>query len=102
MRMFLSRVCLRRAQQTANDARCPHHSGHKGVSMEMSAAQFKTRCLALIDQVAQTREEIVITKRGKPVAKLVPVDYTLTHSTFGEQAGMGEITIAPTAETPHA
>lgn len=38
------------------------------------AGRFKARCLAIMDQVAARRESIVITKRGKPVAKLVPVD----------------------------
>ena len=38
---------------------------------QMSATKFKEQCLALIDQV--DREGIVITKRGKPVAKLIPL-----------------------------
>lgn len=38
----------------------------------ISAAEFKTRCLTLMDDVSSTREPITITKRGKPVAKLVP------------------------------
>ena len=38
------------------------------------AGQFKARCLALLDQVAQTGESILVTKRGKPVARLVPVE----------------------------
>jgi prevent-host-death family protein len=38
----------------------------------ISAAEFKARCLTLMDDVSSTREPIVITKRGKPVAKLVP------------------------------
>ncbi len=37
----------------------------------IGAAQFKERCLALLDSVGP--EGIVITKHGKPVAKLVPV-----------------------------
>jgi len=40
---------------------------------EIVAAAFKATCLQLIDEVAERREEIVITKRGKPLAKLVPV-----------------------------
>ena len=39
----------------------------------MSASAFKARCLELMDLVAEGRGEIVITKRGEPVAKLVPV-----------------------------
>jgi prevent-host-death family protein len=38
------------------------------------AATFKANCLRLMDEVARRRRPIVITKRGKPVAKLVPVD----------------------------
>jgi prevent-host-death family protein len=42
----------------------------------MSAAQFKAHCLAVMDEVRATRDPVVITKRGRPVAKLVPVDTT--------------------------
>ncbi len=38
------------------------------------AGEFKTRCLALMDDVRSTREPVIITKRGKSVAKLVPAD----------------------------
>jgi prevent-host-death family protein len=40
----------------------------------MAAAKFKARCLKLIEDVRTTREPILITKRGRPVAKLVPVE----------------------------
>ena len=40
----------------------------------MAAGSFKARCLAVMDEVQAKRETVVITKRGKPVAKLVPVD----------------------------
>ena len=36
------------------------------------AGEFKAKCLKLIDEVAETGEEIVVTKRGKIVARLVP------------------------------
>lgn len=38
---------------------------------QMPAAKFKEQCLAIIDEVDE--EGIVITKRGKPVAKLIPI-----------------------------
>jgi prevent-host-death family protein len=38
------------------------------------AGEFKARCLGLMDDVHNTREPVIITKRGKPVAKLVPAD----------------------------
>jgi len=40
---------------------------------EIAAGEFKARCLALLDEVAETGREIIVTKRGKPVAKLVPL-----------------------------
>lgn len=39
----------------------------------IAAGEFKAKCLSLLDEVAEHRLELVITKRGKPVAKLVPV-----------------------------
>lgn len=38
----------------------------------MKASEFKARCLRLMDEVAETGEEVVITKNGKPVSRLVP------------------------------
>lgn len=44
-----------------------------GVRREIGAGQFKATCLAVMDRVRERREEYVITKHGRPVAKLVPV-----------------------------
>ena len=41
---------------------------------EISASQFKARCLALLDEVAESGAELVVTKRGRPVARVSPVD----------------------------
>jgi prevent-host-death family protein len=38
---------------------------------EIAAAKFKEHCLALLDEVGD--EGLIITKRGKPVAKLIPI-----------------------------
>ncbi len=40
----------------------------------IKASEFKARCLALLDEVARSRASVVITKHGKPVARLVPLD----------------------------
>ena len=66
----------------------------------IAAGEFKAKCLALLDEVQQKRGEIVITKRGKPVAKLVPVE-TGHRSIFGRMKGTMEITgdiISPSDE----
>ena len=38
------------------------------------AAKFKAQCLTLMENVRKTRQSVVITKRGKPIAKLAPLD----------------------------
>jgi prevent-host-death family protein len=43
-------------------------------SSPMPAGKFKAQCLRLMDEVRERHCEIVITKRGKPVAKLVPFE----------------------------
>jgi len=40
----------------------------------MAAGEFKVHCLAVMDEVQSKRQAVLITKRGKPVAKLVPVE----------------------------
>jgi prevent-host-death family protein len=40
--------------------------------MKISAVEFKATCLKLIDRVAETGEPVIITKRGKVLARLVP------------------------------
>jgi prevent-host-death family protein len=50
--------------------------------MDISAAQFKAECLKLMDLVEKTREPVVITKHGRPVAQLAPVS-SETESLFG-------------------
>jgi prevent-host-death family protein len=41
---------------------------------KMAARKFKANCVAVVDEVHAKRETVVITKHGKPVAKLVPVE----------------------------
>ena len=40
----------------------------------MAAGSFKSKCLAVMDEVHAKCETVIITKHGKPVAKLVPVN----------------------------
>jgi prevent-host-death family protein len=60
---------------------------------KMAAGAFKTKCLAVMDQVRSKRETVIITKHGKPVAKLVPVDpIEKEDDIFGFLVGKGSIT----------
>ena len=43
------------------------------MSRSIAAGRFKAECLALLDRVARTGEPLLVTKRGKPVARVVPV-----------------------------
>jgi prevent-host-death family protein len=58
---------------------------------KMAAGMFKAHCLAVMDEVQAKRESVLITKRGKPVVKLVPADRN-TDDIYGFLAGQGSIT----------
>jgi prevent-host-death family protein len=58
---------------------------------KMAAGSFKANCLAVMDEVQAKHETVVITKRGKPVAKLVPLN-TETDEIYNFLAGRGTIT----------
>lgn len=47
------------------------------------AAQFKAQCLGLLDEVEKTRRELVITKRGRPVARVVPLERATRRTPLG-------------------
>ncbi|MGB7600398.1 MAG: type II toxin-antitoxin system Phd/YefM family antitoxin [Candidatus Sulfotelmatobacter sp.] len=57
---------------------------------KMAAGKFKVHCLAVMDEVQAKRESVLITKRGKPVAKLVPADDN-TNDFYGFFVGKGKI-----------
>ena len=39
----------------------------------VAVSEFKTHCLRLVEKVARERRELIVTKRGKPIARLVPI-----------------------------
>ena len=57
----------------------------------IAAGEFKVHCLAIMDQVQAKRQAVIITKRGKPVAKLVPVEKE-KDDIFGFLKGKGKVT----------
>ena len=56
----------------------------------MPAGEFKARCLRVMEEVRKYRTPVVITKKGRPVAKLVPPDEPAT-DVFGCLAGSARI-----------
>ena len=63
----------------------------------MPAGKFKAQCLSLLDAVEATGEPLVITKRGRPVAKVVPFK-TENRDIFGFMAG--KVRIVGDIESP--
>lgn len=57
----------------------------------VKASEFKATCLALMDEVARTGQSVVITKRGEPVAELVPHKAARRPELFGVWKGKVEI-----------
>jgi prevent-host-death family protein len=64
---------------------------------QMPAGKFKARCLSVMDDVSATGEPVIITKRGTPVAKVVPVT-SKKQDLFGFMAG--ELKIVGDIESP--
>ena len=56
----------------------------------ITAAEFKTKCLQLLDEVAESGEAVVITKHGRPVSRLAPYREQ-PRSLFGIDRGRIEI-----------
>ena len=57
-----------------------------GTPVVIMASEFKAKCLQLMDRVANTGEQIVITKNGRPVSRLVPYR-TKPRTLFGIDRG---------------
>jgi prevent-host-death family protein len=57
---------------------------------QMRASAFKARCLAVMDDVQATGEPVIVTKRGKPVVKVVPMEPE-NSDIFGFMAGKFKI-----------
>ena len=58
----------------------------------MSASQFKVHALGILNEVAETGESVTVTKRGKPVAQVVPVEKPEERQVLGKLADVTVIT----------
>jgi prevent-host-death family protein len=77
--------------KTATRKKKPAVSAAVTGTKEIAAGEFKAKCLRLIDEVSQTGQELVITKRGKPTAKLIPFRKARKKSFMGSLEGIAEI-----------
>jgi prevent-host-death family protein len=55
------------------------------------AGRFKAECLRLIDRVAETHESFIITKHGKPVVEVIPIQYRGSKPLRGSVVIQGDI-----------
>lgn len=53
--------------------------------------KFRERCFAILDSVQKTRQPVLITRRGRPLAKLVPVDETSATEFLGRLEGIVKV-----------
>ena len=64
---------------------------------KIAAGKFKAQCLKVMEQVRTTREPVLVTKRGKPLAKLVPPE-RVSDDFIGSLEGI--VTIVGDIESP--
>lgn len=57
----------------------------------VQAGKFKAECLKLMDDVQAKKYSIIITKRNKPIAKLVPLEEETSSFLFGKMKGTAHI-----------
>jgi prevent-host-death family protein len=55
----------------------------KAKSTQLPAGEFKAKCLAVLDDVQRTRRTVIVTKRGRPVAQVVPIPVLESRSLEG-------------------
>ena len=58
---------------------------------EIAISEFKAKCLALLDQVQKTKKPILVTRRGKPVAEVVPPSPVRQPDWIGSMKGQSKI-----------
>lgn len=69
----------------------------------IGAAEFKAKCLRILDEVQRTGKAVTVTKRGRPVAEIKPVKASERHSIIGAMKGsitiIGDI-VSPAYDKP--
>jgi prevent-host-death family protein len=64
----------------------------------LSVSKFKATCLAVLEEVKKKKKKVLITKRGEPIAEIIPVNEKKTDVPLKETVTfMGDI-VSPVAE----
>ena len=61
------------------------------VMKQIAVSEFKAKCLEILDEVQKTRRPVGITRRGKPLAEVIPPSSTSTHDWMDSLKGEVEI-----------
>ena len=61
------------------------------VMKEVAISEFKAKCLAIFDEVQKTKQPVRVTRRGKPIAEVVPASPKPAKNLFGFMKGTVEI-----------
>lgn len=61
------------------------------VMKEVAISEFKAKCLSLLDQVQKTKKPIRVTRRGKPVAEVIPPSPVRSKDWIGSMKGKSRI-----------
>lgn len=59
--------------------------------MELSVSHFKAKCLAIIEDIANKKERVVVTRYGKPAAEVIPFEGPAESPLFGRAANSTRI-----------
>lgn len=71
--------------------------------MEIQVSKFKATCLSVLDRVAKTGEPVLVTRFGKPLARILPPPPGPADGWLGAMKGSAEIhddLVAPATESP--
>ena len=63
----------------------------------LSVSKFKATCLSVVEEVAKSKKPVIITKRGKPIAELIPYEETKPVPLKDTVTFIGDI-VSPVAE----
>ncbi len=76
---------------------------YNGRVESIAISRFKARCLAILEEVRRTGEPVLVTRRGEPVAEIVPARAAGPRRWLGEATGSGRIVgdiVSPIASAP--
>jgi prevent-host-death family protein len=66
-------------------------SKRSGSSKHVSTSELKARCSEIVDRVASKRETVIVTRRGRAVARIVPVEASAQRTLFGFARGSVQV-----------